>query len=45
MEDLLHGNETRVGGDTAYTGQKETLNTHAPEAKTLPRKRTVVIVS
>ncbi|EDZ67578.1 hypothetical protein NOC27_905 [Nitrosococcus oceani AFC27] len=26
LEDLLHGNETRVRGDSVYAEQKETLN-------------------
>ena len=33
LGDLLHGNETRVYGDSAYQGQKETLSRHAPDAK------------
>ena len=33
MEDLLHGDETRVWGDSAYAGQQEKLNAHAPQAK------------
>lgn len=33
MGDLLHGNETRVYGDSAYQGQKETLSRHAPDAR------------
>ena len=28
LENLLHGDETRVWGDSAYAGQKETLNEH-----------------
>lgn len=31
--DLLHGEETRVWGDSAYTGKKETITDHAPNAK------------
>ena len=30
---LLHGKETRVWGDSAYSGQREVLQPHAPEAK------------
>jgi len=30
LEDLLHGDETRLWGDSAYTGQKDKLNEHAP---------------
>jgi len=33
LGDLLHGEETRVWGDSAYTGQKETLAEHAPKAQ------------
>ena len=39
LEDLLHGEETRVYGDAAYTGQKATLKTHAPKAKDFTNKR------
>lgn len=33
LGDLLHGAETRVWGDAAYTGQGETLREHAPRAQ------------
>jgi transposase, IS5 family len=33
LGDLLHGNETRVWGDSAYTGQKHVLAEQAPAAK------------
>jgi len=33
LGDLLHGEETRVWGDSAYTGQKETLAEQAPRAQ------------
>jgi IS5 family transposase len=33
LEDLLHGEETRVWGDSAYTGQKQVLRENAPNAK------------
>ena len=33
LEDLLHGNETRLWGDSAYAGQKKLLYEHAPHAK------------
>jgi IS5 family transposase len=33
LGDLLHGDETRVWGDSAYTGQKEALAEHAPRAQ------------
>lgn len=33
LPDLLHGAETRVWGDSAYTGQSEVIRTEAPRAK------------
>ncbi len=33
LEDLLHGEETRVWGDSAYAGQGEVIRAHAPNAK------------
>ncbi len=33
LGELLHGNETRVYGDSAYQGQHEVLARHAPDAK------------
>lgn len=33
LADLLHGEETRVWGDSAYTGQSEVLEEHAPNAQ------------
>ena len=33
LSDLLHGKETRVWGDSAYTGQKETITEYAPRAR------------
>jgi IS5 family transposase len=33
LEDLLHGDETRAWGDSAYTGQTETLRRAAPCAQ------------
>jgi len=33
LEDLLHGEETRVWGDSAYSGQTETLRQAAPAAQ------------
>jgi len=32
LPDLLHGEETRVWGDAAYTGQRETIRAAAPRA-------------
>ena len=36
---LLHGNETRLYGDSAYTGQKEVLKEIAPKAADFTNKR------
>ena len=33
LEHLLHGQETRVWGDSAYTGQGETIQSKAPRAR------------
>ena len=33
LSDLLHGEETRVWGDSAYTGQKKTIADYAPRAR------------
>jgi transposase, IS5 family len=33
LEDLLHGDETRVWGDSAYTGQTAIIREHAPYAQ------------
>lgn len=33
LPDLLHGEETRVWGDSAYTGQKDAISRCAPRAK------------
>lgn len=33
LGDLLHGDETRVWGDSAYTGQGDVIGKHAPNAK------------
>jgi len=33
LGDLLHGKETRVWGDSAYTGQKDVIAQQAPRAK------------
>ena len=30
---LLHGQETRVWGDSAYSGQRDVIRQHAPKAK------------
>lgn len=39
LEDLLHGDETRVWGDSAYTGQKDVIKLCVPEAKDLTQKK------
>ena len=36
---LLHGNETRVWGDSAYRGQKQVIAEHAPRAKDFTNKQ------
>jgi IS5 family transposase len=33
LEDLLHGDESRVCGDSAYSVQKEVVREHAPRAR------------
>jgi IS5 family transposase len=39
LEDLLHGEETRVWGDSAYSGQQQVLHEHAPNAKDFTNKK------
>ncbi len=39
LPDLLHGEETRVWGDSAYAGQTEVIRQHAPRAKDFTHKR------
>jgi transposase, IS5 family len=39
MEDLLHCNKSRVWGDSAYAGQKDKLNEHAPQAKDFTQEK------
>jgi IS5 family transposase len=39
LGDLLHGDETRVWGDSAYTGQKKVLKEHAPQARDFTQKK------
>jgi len=39
LEDLLHGQETRVWGDSAYSGQGEVLREHAPGATDFTNKK------
>jgi IS5 family transposase len=33
LPNLLHGQETRVWGDAAYSGQRDVIRQHAPEAR------------
>jgi IS5 family transposase len=35
LPDLLHGQETRVWGDAAYSGQRAVIQQHALEAKSI----------
>lgn len=39
LGDLLHGNETRIYGDSAYTGQKKVMAEKAPNAKDFTQKK------
>ena len=39
VEDLIHGRETKVWGDSAYQGQKEAIKKAAPNAKDMTNKR------
>jgi IS5 family transposase len=39
LDDLLHGEETRVWGDSAYSNQKEVLREYAPNAKDFTQKK------
>lgn len=39
LPDLLHGGETKVWGDSAYQGQTEVIQTHAPKAQDLTNRR------
>jgi IS5 family transposase len=39
LDDLLHGDETRVWGDSAYSGQKAVLQEHAPKARDFTQKK------
>jgi IS5 family transposase len=40
MPDLLHGNETRVYGDSAYASQKALIEGKAPKARDFTNQRT-----
>lgn len=39
LEDLLHGDESRVWGDSAYSGQKEVIREHAPGARDFTQQK------
>lgn len=39
FEDLLHGKETRIWGDSAYSGKKATINKFAPGAQDFTQKK------
>jgi IS5 family transposase len=39
LPDLLHGEETRLWGDSAYQGQTDVLRPHAPKAQDLTNRR------
>ena len=39
LGDLLHGEETRVWGDSAYTGKRETITDHAPAARDFTNRK------
>jgi IS5 family transposase len=39
LGDLLHGDETRVWGDSDYAGQREAIRRHAPRAKDLTQRK------
>ena len=39
LGDLLHGDETRVWGDSAYSGQRDVIVEHAPRAKDFTNKK------
>jgi IS5 family transposase len=39
IEDLLHGDETRVWGDSAYAGQQAVIKEKAPQAKDFTNKK------
>ena len=40
LPDLLHGNELRVYGDSAYASQKDLIQAKAPQAKDFTNQRT-----
>lgn len=40
LPELLHGHETRVWGDAAYSGQRDVIQQHAPGAKSFIEAKT-----
>ena len=40
---LLHGQETRVWGDAAYSGQRDVIRHHAPVPRVLSRRKPIAI--
>ncbi len=40
LPNLLHGDETRLWGESAYRGQTDVLRRHAPKAQDLTNRRT-----
>jgi IS5 family transposase len=39
LGDLLHGDETRVWDDSAYTGQRDVIRRHTPRAKDFTQRK------
>lgn len=39
LKDLLHGDETRVWGDSAYAGKKDVIRQYAPAARDFTQKK------
>ena len=39
LEDLLHGEETRVWGDSAYSSQRDVIREHAPRARDFTQRK------
>lgn len=39
LEDLLHGEETQLWGDSAYSGQKQVIHAQAPRAKDYTQRK------
>ena len=43
LPELLHGEETRVWGDAAYSGQPDVIRQHAPQAKSFIQRKPIGI--